>query len=38
VAAVEMLVRRIENRDAPATCVKLATKLVVRESSTAMTF
>jgi len=38
VAAVEMLVRRIENRDAPATCIRLATKLVVRESSTAMTF
>lgn len=36
--AVRTLVRRIENRDSPATCQRLATKLVVRESSTAMNF
>ncbi len=37
-AAVELLVRRIENRDLPATCVRLPTRFVVRESSTAMKF
>lgn len=36
--AVRMLVRRIEDRNAPARCVKLATRLVIRESSTAMNF
>lgn len=36
--SVRTLVRRLENRDAPATVQKLATKLVVRESSTAMNF
>ncbi len=36
--AVRMLVQRIENRDAPAKCVKLPTRLVIRESSTAMNF
>ncbi|MBI1190020.1 MAG: LacI family DNA-binding transcriptional regulator [Tepidisphaera sp.] len=36
--AVRTLVRRLENRDAPAICQRLTTKLVVRESSTAMNF
>ncbi len=36
--AVRALLKRIESRDAPATCQRLATRLVVRESSTAMTF
>ena len=36
--AVRALLKRIEHRDAPATCQRLATRLVVRESSTAMTF
>ncbi|HLO42365.1 MAG TPA: LacI family DNA-binding transcriptional regulator [Phycisphaerales bacterium] len=36
--AVRMLVRRIEDRTAPARCVKLPTRLTVRESSTAMNF
>ena len=36
--AVRTLVRRLENRSAPATCQRLATRLVVRESSTAMNF
>lgn len=36
--AVRALIKRIENREAPATCQRLATRLVVRESSTAMTF
>jgi DNA-binding LacI/PurR family transcriptional regulator len=36
--AVRALLRRIESRDAPAVCHRLATRLVVRESSTAMTF
>ncbi len=36
--AVRALLKRIENREAPATCQRLATRLVVRESSTAMTF
>lgn len=37
-AAVRALVARMERRASPATCTKLATRLVVRESSTAMTF
>lgn len=36
--AVRALLKRIEHRDAPAACQRLATRLVVRESSTAMTF
>jgi DNA-binding LacI/PurR family transcriptional regulator len=36
--AVRMLVRRIENRSAEVHCTKLPTKLIVRESSTAMNF
>ncbi len=34
--AISMLVRRIENRTAPASLVKVPTHLVVRESSTAL--
>jgi LacI family transcriptional regulator len=37
-AAVRMLVRRIENRNAEPVLTKLPTRLVVRESSTAMNF
>lgn len=37
-AAISTLVRRIEDPDAPATCIKFPTRLVIRESSTAMTF
>jgi LacI family transcriptional regulator len=36
--AVRLLVRRIENRNAEVTCTRLATKLIVRESSTAKNF
>lgn len=36
--AVRLLVRRIENKSADVLCTKLATKLVVRESSTAKNF
>jgi LacI family transcriptional regulator len=36
--AVRALLKRMESREAPATCQRLATRLVVRESSTAMTF
>lgn len=36
--AVRLLVRRIEQRATEAACVRLPTKLVVRESSTAMNF
>ncbi|MCC6321552.1 MAG: LacI family DNA-binding transcriptional regulator [Phycisphaerales bacterium] len=36
--AVRTLMRRIEQRSAPPTCVRLATRLIVRESSTAMNF
>ncbi len=36
--AISMLVRRMDDRAGKAACVKLPTKLVVRESSTAMTF
>jgi len=34
--AISMLVRRLENPATPATCVRVPTQLVVRESSTAM--
>lgn len=37
-AAVRAMVTRMERRDAPAACTRLATRLVVRESSTAATF
>ncbi|MBS0198533.1 MAG: LacI family DNA-binding transcriptional regulator [Planctomycetes bacterium] len=37
-SAVRALVARMERREAPATCVRLPTRLVVRESSTAVTF
>ena len=33
-----MVVVSIEDPDAPATCIKFPTRLVIRESSTAMTF
>jgi LacI family transcriptional regulator len=33
-AAIRLLVKRIEERDAPTTCLQLPTTLVVRESST----
>lgn len=36
--AVRLLVRRIENRSAEVLCTKLSTKLLIRESSTAMNF
>lgn len=36
--AVRLLVRRIENRSAEIVCQKLATKLIVRESSTVVNF
>ena len=36
--AVRLLVRRIEDRSAEVVCNKLPTKLIVRESSTAMNF
>lgn len=36
--AVRSLVRRIENPNAEAHCTKLATRLIIRESSTAMHF
>lgn len=36
--AVRALLKRIESREGPAVCQRLATRLVVRESSTAMTF
>lgn len=36
--AVRMLVRRIENKTADVLCTKLPTRLIVRESSTAMNF
>jgi LacI family transcriptional regulator len=36
--AVRTLVRRIENKTAEVTCTRLPTKLIVRESSTAMNF
>lgn len=37
-AVVDALVRRIDNRSAPPTVVRLPTRLIIRESSTAMTF
>ncbi len=37
-AAVRALVTRMERRETPAVCTRLATRLVVRESSTAVTF
>ncbi len=37
-AAVRALVARMERRETPTTCVRLPTRLVVRESSTAATF
>jgi len=37
-AAVRMLVRRIHNKSAEVVCTKLPTKLIIRESSTAMNF
>lgn len=36
--AVRMLIRRLENKSAEAVCTKLPTRLVIRESSTAMNF
>jgi len=36
--AVRMLVRRLENKSADVMCTKLPTKLIVRESSTAINF
>ena len=36
--AIRMLSRRLEEPEAPASCVRVPTRLVVRESSTAMTF
>lgn len=37
-AAVRTLIRRIEDRTAAPVCIKLPTRLIVRESSTAMNF
>ncbi len=37
-AAVNLLIKRLENKHAPAQLIRLPTRLVVRESSTAMTF
>lgn len=37
-AAVRMLVRRIENKFTDPVCAKLPTRLIIRESSTAMNF
>lgn len=37
-AAVRALVNRMERRETPAACTRLPTRLVVRESSTAVTF
>ncbi|GMV24330.1 MAG: LacI family transcriptional regulator [Phycisphaerae bacterium] len=36
--AVRMLVQRIDNKEGPGRCVELPTRLVIRESSTAMNF
>lgn len=37
-AAINMLTKRMEHRDAPVQFLKLPTRLIVRESSTAMSF